>query len=379
MSTLIRLARLRTAGCDGARYGDIILNSLSSLGFTPFFEQQLEPAADQRRVARVAAEHRGAYDVWSVSGVSPAKLAGRFHHENGGTPGVGDWVVLRDIPATGHPAIIERVLDRWTLFTRGAAGRDARTQVIAANVDLVFAVSGLDGDFNVRRIERYLARIFASGAEPVVILNKSDVCDDTVSRLVEVERHCRNVPILLTSAIRGEGVGAVRAMIEEAMTVAFVGSSGAGKSSLINALLGENRIATGEVRAGDSRGRHITTRRQLMLLPDGGLVLDTPGMRELQLLDDEGLDEVFDDIAALSELCHFRDCRHDGEPGCAVIAAAGGNPLLAARLDHNRKLEREAEANELRHDLRRKRKAERIWGQLSDEVAQLRKWKGGKP
>lgn len=355
------------------------MNTLASLGFTSFFVQQLEPAADPRRVARVAAEHRGAYDVWSVSGVSPAKLAGRFHHESSGTPGVGDWVVLRDVPATGHPAIIERVLERRTLFTRGAAGRDARTQVIAANVDLVFAVSGLDGDYNVRRIERYLARIFASGAEPVVILNKSDVCDDTVNRLVEVERHCRNVPILLTSAIRGEGVGAVRAMIEEAMTVAFVGSSGAGKSSLINALLGENRIATGDVRAGDSRGRHITTRRQLMLLPDGGVVLDTPGMRELQLLDDEGLDEVFDDIAALSERCHFRDCRHDDEPGCAVIAAAGGNPLLAGRLDHYRKLEREAEANELRHDVRRKRKAERIWGQLSDEVAQLRKWKGGKP
>ncbi|HEX7705195.1 MAG TPA: ribosome small subunit-dependent GTPase A [Thermoanaerobaculia bacterium] len=355
------------------------LPTLSSLGFSPFFEQQLDDSIDERRIARVAAEHRGACEVWSVTGVWPARIAGRFHRHNSHAPGVGDWVILRDAPASDHPAIVERLFERRTLFTRGAAGRDARTQVVAANVDLVFAVTGLDADYNVRRLERYLARVYASGADPAVILNKSDLCDDTRAATIEVESHCRNVPIVVTSALSGEGIAALRALIQEGMTVAFVGSSGTGKSSLINALLGDDLLTTATVRASDGRGRHTTTHRQLIVLPDGGVVLDTPGMRELQLLDDDGLTEVFDDIAELSEQCRFRDCRHAGEPGCAVLAAAGDDVLMAERLDHYHKLEREAEANELRHNVRLRRKADRIWGQLSDEVALLRKWKGGKP
>ncbi len=187
------------------------------------------------------------------------------------------------------------------------------------------------------------------------------------------------VPVYVVSALHAEGVEAVRASIGEGTTVALVGSSGAGKSTLVNALLGEERMRTGEVRASDSRGRHVTTHRQLVLLPDGGLLLDTPGMRELQLLDEAGLDTVFEDIASLAEGCRFRDCRHDNEPGCAVKAAVEAGQLDAERFDHYRKLEREARANELRHDKHKRRQAERVWGQLSDEVAQLRKWKGGKP
>jgi ribosome biogenesis GTPase / thiamine phosphate phosphatase len=355
------------------------LQTLSSLGFSPFFERQLEGSIDEERIARVAAEHRGACEVWNVTGVWPARVAGRFHGRHSDAPGAGDWVILREAPAPDCPAIVDRLLERRTLFTRGAAGRDARTQVVAANVDLVFVVTGLDADYNVRRLERYLARVYASGADPAVILNKADLCDDTTAAVTEVESHCRNVPIVVTSAMRREGIPAVRALIREGMTVAFVGSSGAGKSSLINALLGDELLPTGVVRGRDGRGRHTTTHRQLIVLPDGGAVLDTPGMRELQLLDDDGLTEVFDDIAELSKRCRFRDCRHVGEPGCAVLAAAGDDALTAARLDHYQKLEREAEANELRHDVRRRRKADRIWGQLSDEVALLRKWKGGKP
>jgi ribosome biogenesis GTPase / thiamine phosphate phosphatase len=250
--------------------------------------------------------------------------------------------------------------------------------VVAANVDLVLVVCGLDEDFGIRRIERYLARVWASGAQPMVVLNKSDVCEDAATRVSEVESHCPGVPIHVTSALQSEGVEAMSACIHDGMTVALVGSSGAGKSTLVIALLGEQRMATGEVRARDGRGCHVTTHRQLVLLPGGGLLLDTPGMRELQLVDDEGLDSVFSDIAALARQCRFRDCRHDAEPGCAVQEAVGSGDLAPDRLEHYRKLELEARSFERRHDVRLQRQAGREWGQLSDEVARLRRWKGGK-
>jgi ribosome biogenesis GTPase len=364
-----------------AHMEDVIVYELSALGFGPYFEQQLQPSDDDVIPARIAAEHRGAYEVWSTTGSGRAHLAGRLRLELGdaGAPGVGDWVVVKDAPGPGRTTLIERVLERRTVFTRGAAGREARAQVVAANVDLVFAVCGLDADFNVRRIERYLARIWASGARPSVILNKADLCADTGARVAEVESRAVGVPVLVTSARNEEGTETVRACIHDGMTVALVGSSGVGKSTLVNALLGEQRMRTGEVRASDGRGCHVTTHRQLVILPGGGLLLDTPGMRELQILDEDGLDTVFGDIAALAGRCRFRDCRHDTEPGCAVKEAAESGELDADRFENYRKLEREAQANELRHDEHRRRQAERVWGQLSDEVAQLRKWKGGKP
>lgn len=350
---------------------------LSQLGFGPFFEAQLQPS-DSRApiVARIAAEHRGSYEVWAPSGAGPAQLAGRLRADEADAPGVGDWVVLRDLPAPDGTTVIDRVLERRTVFTRGAAGREAREQVVAANVDLVFVVCGLDEDFNLRRIERYLARIWASGAQPAVILNKADLCDDVAARVAEVEGRAVGVPIQVTSAARSEGIDAVRAGILPGMTVALVGSSGAGKSTLVNALLGEARMATGEVRDSDGRGRHVTTHRQLVLLPGGGVLLDTPGMRELQLADADGLEAVFGEIAALAARCRYRDCRHDTEPGCAVKEAVGSGELAGERLEHFRKLEREAHANELRRDEHMRRQSERVWGQLHDEVARLRRWKG---
>jgi ribosome biogenesis GTPase len=365
-----------------AQMENVIVYELSALGFGPFFERQLQPSGEEGVIpARVASEHRGAYEVWSATGSGRAQLAGRLRLEleDAGTPGVGDLVLVKDAPGPDHTSVIERVLERRTVFTRGAAGREAQAQVVAANVDLVFAVCGLDADFNVRRIERYLARIWASGAQPSVILNKADICADPVARVAEVEAHALDAPVHVISALHSEGIDAVRARIHDGMTVALVGSSGAGKSTLVNALLGEERMRTGEVRTSDGRGCHVTTHRQLVLLPGGGLLLDTPGMRELQLLDDDGIDTVFRDIAALAGRCRFRDCRHDTEPGCAVKEAVDSGALDTDRFQHYRKLEREARANELRHDEHRRRQAERVWGQLSDEVAQLRKWKGGKP
>lgn len=358
------------------------MNALAALGFSPFFERQITPGDGGAPIpARIAAEHRGAYEVWSEQGAGPAQIAGRLRLEleQAGLPGVGDWVILKDVPGPDRTSIIDGMLERRTVFTRGAAGREARAQVVAANVDQVFAVCGLDADFNVRRIERYLARIWASGATPAVILNKADICDDVRARVSEVEAQCPGVPTYVTSALCSDGVAAVRNCIQPGMTVALVGSSGAGKSTLVNALLGEERMPTGEVRARDGRGQHVTTHRQLVVLPGGGLLLDTPGMRELELVDDDGLDAVFVDIAALARQCRFRDCRHGDEPGCAVRQAVDAGSLAVDRLEHYRKLEREAHAYELRHDERLRRQGERVWGQLHDEAARLRLWKGGKP
>jgi ribosome biogenesis GTPase / thiamine phosphate phosphatase len=356
------------------------MSDLARLGFGPFFERQLPPTGSDGVIARIAAEHRGAYEVWASAGAGPAQLAGKLRHAAADCelPGVGDWVVTRGAPAADRIAVIDRVLERRTVFTRGAAGRQARAQVIAANVDLVFAVCGLDADFNVHRIERYLARIWASGAQPTLILNKADLVDDVAARVAEVEDHCAGVPILVTSALNAAGLEDVRACIQPGMTVALVGSSGAGKSTLINALLGEERLATGAVRESDGRGRHVTTHRQLVVLPSGGLLLDTPGMRELQLVDDEGLDAVFTDLAELAARCRFKDCLHDTEPGCAVRAAVESGALAADRLAHYKQLAAEAQAYEERHDARLQRQTGRLWGQLHAEVAQLRRWKGGK-
>jgi ribosome biogenesis GTPase len=360
---------------------DITMVKLSDLGFGPFFERQLHalPGRDAAP-ARIAAEHRGAYEVWLPAGSCTARLSGhlRLELEESALPGVGDWVLLADSPSSGLQAVIERVLARRTVFTRGAAGRETRSQVVAANVDLVFTVCGLDGDFNLRRIERYLARIWASGAQPSVILNKADVCADAAGLAEQVAGRCPGVPVHVTSALRGDGIETVRACIRTGMTAALVGSSGAGKSTIVNGLLGEARMATGATRARAGRGRHVTTHRQLLLLPGGGLLLDTPGMRELQIPDEDGLDAAFGDIAALAIGCRFRDCRHDTEPGCAVKAAVASGDLDAGRLGHYRALEREARAYERRHNERLRRQDERRWGQLADEAARLRGWKGGK-
>jgi ribosome biogenesis GTPase len=360
---------------------NVIVYSLSDLGFGPFFEHQLGPLHKAEGIpARIAAEHRGVYEVWSACGAGTAQLTGRLRRElqEVGLPGVGDWVVLREAPSEERIGLIGRVLTRRTVFTRGAAGREARAQVVAANVDQVFLVCGLDADFNLHRIERYLARVWASGARPSVILNKADLCLDPGARAAEVQRRAVGVDVHVVSALHSEGLEGVRAGIQQGLTVALVGSSGAGKSTLVNALVGEARMTTGEVRAHDGRGCHTTTHRQLVLLPDGGLLLDTPGMRELALVDEQGLDSVFDEIAALSERCRFRDCRHESEPGCAVLKAAELGTVSPDRLEHYRQLEREAQAFERRQDPHKRRQAERVWGQLSDEVAQLRRWKGGK-
>jgi ribosome biogenesis GTPase len=354
---------------------------LSALGFDSFFEaQQKDYSADYFRPARVASEHRGGYEVWSEDGESFASLAGRLHLEanEAALPRVGDWVALKPAHHPHESPVIEYVFARRTEFTRGAAGQEARRQIIAANVDLVFVVCGLDSNYNVRRIERYVARVWASGAQPVVLLNKTDLCSAVEERLLEIETQCPGVPVICTSAVQSDSIAEVRAKISPGQTAAFVGSSGAGKSTLINALLGEERMATGDVRAGDGRGRHTTTRRQLVILPGGGVLLDTPGMRELQISDDEGIGVVFPDIENLARECQYRDCQHEREPGCAVRAAVAEGILSNERFEHYQQLQREAHSYEVRHDARLRRKANREWRGLKREGEEIRRRKEGR-
>jgi ribosome biogenesis GTPase / thiamine phosphate phosphatase len=329
--------------------------SLHHLGWNAHFEnlfvlhrsRGLEPA-------RVSREDRGRYGVLDERGARSAELAGRLRHEartRAELPAVGDWVALR--PGAASSAVIDAVLPRTSAFARKVAGETTEEQVVAANVDTVFLVSGLDGDFNPRRIERYLAAAWESGAEPVVVLNKADLAEDLESRLAEVLAVAPGAAVVTLSALGGQGLDSLARWLGPGRTVALLGSSGVGKSTLVNALLGEPRQAIGDVRADDSRGRHTTTHRELVPLPGGALLLDTPGMRELQLWGDEsGLDGAFPEIAQLAGGCRFRDCRHDGEPGCAVLGAVESGALEAGRLESWRKLQRELQWLASRQDAR---------------------------
>ena len=352
---------------------------LDSLGFGPYFEEQL--SGDEEVPARIAGEHRHGYTVWAADGVGFARLSGRLTRDldEDAHPGVGDWVILRAAPVPGNTAMIDRVLARRTIFTRGAAGGEARRQVIAANVDIIFIVCGLDADYNVHRIQRYVARVRAGGARPVVVLNKCDVCADTPDRVVEVQRAAPGVQVLSTSAVQGRGLDHLTAQLGPGITAAFAGSSGAGKSTLINALLGEERLRTGELRAGDGRGRHTTTERQMLEFASGGLFIDTPGMRELALFDEEGIGEVFSEIEELAMRCRFRDCTHQSEPGCSVRRAVEDGFLPVDRLEHYLSMRTEAQSFELRHDERLRRRSERAVGrQRATDLKLIQRRKEGR-
>ena len=327
---------------------------LDSLGWTPAHEDQFAPhAADGFEPARVAVEHRGAYVLYTARGEQHGELTGRFRHaaaERGELPAVGDWVAV----SPTDPALIQAVLPRKTKFSRMAANDHGQTveQVVAANVDVVFLVAGLDGDLKVRRLERYLTLGWESGAEPVVVLTKTDLCDDVDAVVLEVEAVTVGVPVHTVSNVTGEGVAELACYFAGDRTVAALGSSGVGKSSLVNRLAGEELMPTGALRA-DGRGRHTTVNRQLLLLPQGGLFLDTPGMRELRLWEsDDGLAAAFDDVAAAAADCRFADCAHESEPGCAVRAAIADGSLDPERLASWRKLEGELKHLAVKQDAR---------------------------
>jgi len=338
--------------------------------FEPYVSQHLIPG-------RVVAEHRDAYRIDTERGERPGALAGRLRHRatrRSDLPAVGDFVAVR-LPDADGPAVVDAVLPRRTAFVRRAAGDRPDDQVIAANVDTVFVMLGLDHDFNVRRIERYLAAVWESGANPVVLLNKADVCGDLDARIEAMRQAAIGVGVHAVSALTGEGLDALRPYLQEGLTAGVVGSSGAGKSTLLNRLLGRDVQATRDVREDDSRGRHTTTHRELFVLPGGGGVIDTPGMREFRLSgalsDVEGVESVFAHIEALAGQCRFADCAHHEEPGCAVRDAVAQGQLDAGRLASYEKLLKELRYEASRDDPSAARERKRLGRIGSKEMKRI--------
>lgn len=338
------------------------MTELVNWGFLPFFSAQFELLGRPAwTVARVATDGRDSFSLVGCNasfGEPSGKLRQRMAEGRCGRLAVGDWVAITE---QGERAVIHQVLDRRTELRRRAAGSDSRSQTIAANVDTYFIVTAAGRDLNPRRIERYLTAVWDSGARPVVLLNKIDQAEDPGAQCRTIEAVAPTVAVLPVSAHGGAGLDALRAQIECGATAAFVGSSGVGKSTLINRLLGEAPLVTGELSA-DGRGRHTTTRRELFLLRQGGVVIDTPGLREFGILEvGPGLDITFADLASFARDCRFADCSHRQEPGCAVIEAVARGALDAVRLESYRRLRQEAELAEARRDPVLANNAKRRW------------------
>ena len=327
-----------------AQYG---WNETFAAAFTAF-------AAEGRVPGRVVLEHTHIYRVGTADGELLARVSGRLRHRAESRPdfpAVGDWVVVEPVPDSD--ARIHAVLPRFSRFSRRAAGDTTEEQIVAANINIVFLVGGLDGDFNPRRIERYLAVAWESGATPVVVLNKADLVEDPARHVAEVEAVAPGVRVHAVSARQPETIEILRQYVPSGRTAALLGSSGVGKSTIANRLVGHDLLRTQDVRITDSRGRHTSTSRQMVLLEGGGILIDTPGMRELQLWDSgDGVGDAFTDVETVAASCRFRDCRHLREPGCAVRAAVASGELAAERFDSYQKLEAEREQQVKQMDAR---------------------------
>ncbi|HEX2756644.1 MAG TPA: ribosome small subunit-dependent GTPase A [Candidatus Limnocylindrales bacterium] len=345
--------------------------ALAAFGWTPELAAAHERhSALGREPARVVAEDRASYQVVGTAGELRAAVSGRFRHEANADPSafpaVGDWVAV-ETRATGE-TVIHAVLPRRSALVRQAAGKRTEAQVVGANLDVVFVVASLNPDLNMRRLERYVAAAWESGAEPVILLSKADLGGDVDAVLVAVAGVAAGATIVIVSSFDGRGVEEVRERIGVGQTVAFVGSSGVGKSTLLNRLAGEERALVREIREEDGRGRHTTTRRQLHLLPDGGLVLDTPGMRELSLWDGDGLEQTFTDVDEIVARCRWSNCSHNGDDGCAIAAALADGSLDRERHESWQKLLREAARHERRIDALARAEERRKWKAIGKSV-----------
>lgn len=379
---------------------------LQRAGWDKFWEEKFADLAGQGLgPARVLAQYRNSYSLWTASGEAYAEVAGAllYRADAGGLPVVGDWVAVRQY-APADVAIITEVLPRRTKFSRKSSGSTEQEQVIAANIDLLFIVCGLDHDYNLRRLERYLVAAGQSGARPVIVLNKADLYNadrgaDLTARIAEVQAIAADVPVMAISAINaaaeasgqidaaraGSGltVAALLPMIAAGKTAALVGSSGAGKSTIVNQLLGTAAQATQPTRESDSRGRHTTTHRELFFLRNGGLILDNPGMRELQLWSQNfwqgnpasAVDEAFPEIEAIASTCAFRDCTHTAEPGCAMQAALASGEIGKARWRSYLKLQRELRHAAAQVDPNLRRTEKERWKKLCSSVKRNQKRK----
>jgi ribosome biogenesis GTPase len=346
---------------------------LERLGWSDFFREQLGSESGGRLVARVVEEQRGAYRVaGDFNGW--AEVSGRVRHDARSAadfPAVGDWVCIT-APSGAERALIHKRLERRSTISRKAAGRSVEEQVVAANVDTIFLVTALAGDLNPRRIERYLAVVREAGATPVVLLNKTDLSTSAAHDVEALRVRLPFVDVLSISARTGEGLDALGSYLTPAATVALIGSSGVGKSTLVNRLLGRDLLKTAETRDADGRGRHTTTSRNLVELPGGALLIDTPGMRELQPWADEtSVAETFEDIAELAGHCRFTNCAHATEPGCAVLAAIAQGTLDASRLEHYRHLGREIAFEERKRDKAAEAEQKRRWKKIHQAAKTL--------
>ena len=339
--------------------------SLSSLGFSPFFRGALQALGEPSLVpARVLRGEPAPIHLQSAQGDALASVAGRLRQSDPTTIVAGDWVALDE-----RLLVVRHALPRRTAFVRRAAGRSTRPQVVAANFDVAFVMMGLDQDFNLHRLQRYLALAHASGAEPVVLLTKADLAPALDRQVRDVAAIARSVAVHAIDVIAGVSTDAPAAYLRDGVTAALLGSSGVGKSTLLNHLMGREAVRTAPTRDGHDKGRHTTTRRELFQLPAGGCIIDTPGMRELALwCDDRALQATFDDVAGFSAQCRFRDCRHLDEPGCAVRRAIEEGLLDRDRAESFDQLQREMQQGRERHRTWERRAKERLGGRITRQA-----------
>jgi ribosome biogenesis GTPase len=330
-----------------------------------FYKESLTEKIEGDNVARVAIENRGGYLLYSEYGELEGIIQGKFMRSASSEidyPKVGDWVLIEKLSGE-NKAIIKKVLPRISKISRKRAGEDVVEQIIATNIDIAFIVQGLDGDFNIGRIERYVTMAKEGGCEPIILLNKCDILSDNSEKLKEIQQLFLGVKIFLVSAVSKYGIDDVAALVAVGRSVVFVGSSGVGKSTLINALLGTDRQKTDDIRTDDSKGRHTTTKRELIVLPSGGLLIDTPGMRELGLWASESsLNEAFEDIEAFAKLCKFNDCDHQFDKGCAVVDAFKNGLITGERYQRYLKLKMSLDpfaAKKQSHDKQAQKRSQR--------------------
>jgi ribosome biogenesis GTPase len=345
---------------------DII--NLESLGWDSYFEEAFKEFPENYRPGRILARYKNSYRLLTTKGEVIGTISGKLHHKKR-YPAVGDWVMVSHW-SEGKKVTIEDILPRKTKVSRKSPGKRFEEQVIVANVDSIFIVTSLNRDFNLKRIERYLAIVHESGAKPVIILNKADLCNDIPMKQEQVEALSSDVPIHVVSALDKDGIDELLPYLEIGTTVALLGSSGVGKSTLINAITGEDTLRVQDVRETDDRGRHTTTHRELHMLKNGGMVIDNPGMREIQLLNvNEGLKGTFSNIEELAALCKFKDCKHVTEPKCAVKKAVEDGTLPRERLESYNKLNREIRYSNLKDSLPSSRMADKAkWDNIIQEA-----------
>ncbi|HLO12979.1 MAG TPA: ribosome small subunit-dependent GTPase A [Pseudoneobacillus sp.] len=322
-------------------------------------------------LGRVALEHKRMYRVWTENGEPLCEVSGKFTYTASGRedyPAVGDWVVLQE-RINENRGTIHAILPRSSKFSRKSAGRVTEEQIVASNVDTIFLVNSLNEDLNLRRIERYLLLTWESGANPVIILSKSDLCENIDAKMAQVESIALGVPIIAISAFNNSGIEKVEEFLKPGKTIALLGSSGVGKSTITNHLLGKEKQTVQEIRESDDKGKHTTTHREMILLPNGAILIDTPGMRELQLWEsNDGVSESFSDVEQLTEICRFRDCKHEKEPGCAVHRAIEMGELSKERLNSYKKLLKELAYLDRKVDKKALSDEKKHWKNISKQM-----------